>query len=97
MKELERELEERYTEGHNFPKCFGYFATISNRPPHIYSLCAFTTIHKEWKGSKEGLVSIVMSGERREESILKYSCTKLQSSLVPRFSLLRKGRTWYIL
>ena len=75
------------------PKCFGYFATISNRPPHIHSLCAFTTIHEEWKKSREGLVSFIMSvfmrlmiGERspyevdnrREESILKCSCIKLQ-------------------
>ena len=95
-------MEDRYTEGHNFAKCFGYFATIGNRPPYIYSVCAFTTIHDEWekKQGRLGLIHHVSGHEvdgRREDSILKYSCTKLQSNLVTRLSPLRKGRAWYIL
>ena len=68
------------------PNAFGYFATIGNRPPHIYSLCAFTTVHDEWgkKQGRPGLIHHVSGHEvdgRREESVLKYSCTKLQVAL----------------
>ena len=60
FKRAKRELEDRYT-GRNFAKCFGYFAAIGNWHPHIYSLCAFTTIHEEWEKKQGGLVSFVMS------------------------------------